>query len=257
MTGAPVVSVVMATRNAQPYLAAALASVDAQGISDVEIIVVDAASNDGTREVVNDHAHARLIDQSGIGLAQAWNQGIRESSADLVALLDSDDVWTPGALNAHLDALVTHPEALASIGRFEFVLEGDSPPPGFRTQLLDGNHWGNMPGCTLVRRGVFDVVGWYPEDLQVATDIEWFHRLRSSGIAIVDISRVVLRKRVHDSNLSFTAGQTPIYGAEVLQVARAAMLRRRTGTIGDSPRQRPAPAPAQKHEQEQGQGPPS
>ncbi len=256
MTSTPLVSVVMATRNAQPHLAAALASVDAQGISDVEIIVVDAASNDGTREVVHDHEQARLIDQSGTGLAQAWNQGIRESSADFVALLDSDDVWTPGALNAHLDALVAHPEALASVGRFEFVLDGDSPPPGFRTQLLHGDHWGNMPGCTMVRRGVFDVVGWYPEDLQVATDIEWFHRLRSSGVVIVDISRVVLRKRVHDSNLSFTAGQTPIYGAEVLQVARAAMLRRRTSTIGDSPRQRPAPAQEQ-GPSSTGQSPPS
>src|SRR5712691_6880535 len=113
----PKLSVVIPTYNRAALLPAAVESARRAG-SDLEIIVVDDASTDDTREVCRRLAGVRYIRSSrNAGLAAARNTGILASSAELVAFLDDDDLRLPGSLDSQITALKAVPEAAFCYGR--------------------------------------------------------------------------------------------------------------------------------------------
>lgn len=224
----PAITVVMATRNSAAHVAEALASITAQQVDDLEVVVIDAASTDATPEIVAASPQTRWEQQTGTGLWQAWNQAIAGSSADFIAFLDSDDRWEPGALAVHREQFTAHPQAAASIGRVRFFLSGSTVPAGIRPELLQGAHRGAMPGASLIRREVFDRLGPFPEDLPTASDIEWFLRLRQSGLPIAEPDAVVLAKRLHGESLGAGFPQVEQYDRDLIRIARESLARHRS-----------------------------
>jgi len=98
----PLVSVLMVARNTAPFIGAAIASARAQTLDDIEIVVVDDASSDGTREIAERHAAAdprvRVLDGPRAGLAAIRNTSLAEARGRFAAILDSDDLFHPGHL---------------------------------------------------------------------------------------------------------------------------------------------------------------
>jgi glycosyltransferase involved in cell wall biosynthesis len=96
----PTFAVVVAAHNAEKTLGAAIVSVLNQSWSDFELVVVNDGSRDRTAEVAERVADARvhLVHQTNKGTASARNTGIEQSSAPLIAILDSDDLWLPNYL---------------------------------------------------------------------------------------------------------------------------------------------------------------
>ena len=225
------ITVVMATRNAAAFVAEALQSIAIQRTSpmvdSLRLLVIDAASTDGTQELVNQIEFATLQQQRGQGLWQAWNQGIKQVNTPWIAMLDSDDRWEPGALSAHLDAMATQPEALVSIGRTRFVLDGSELPRGIRPALLQGSHRGPIPGATLFRAEVFEQLGLFDPANSTASDVAWFARLRQEGIASAEPEALVLTKRIHSRNLSSALARESQYDKDLLAIARASIERQR------------------------------
>ncbi len=220
------ISVVMATLNSSQHLKQALSSIFTQSLQPAEVIVVDGGSTDDTREILSRFPQVVVSEQAGTGLAQAWNQAIATAAGAHIAWLDSDDYWVPDALSQHGRALIERPFATASVGRVRFFAEGDGLPPGFRAELLNGDHHAIMPGTTVVRREAVRELGEFDCELEVATDIDWFARLREN-FSTTQVSQVVLNKRVHDSNLSYTSSSASNYGALIARIAHAQLLRRR------------------------------
>lgn len=220
------ITVVMATRNAERYVAAALTSVVGQAPA-ARIIVVDADSQDRTAEIVGSFPGVELQRQTGLGLWQAWNQAIESATTPFIAMLDSDDLWEPGSVAAHLRAFETMPEAVASIGRTRFFLEGDRLPPGVRPELVQSPHRGAVPGATMYRRGLFSALGLFPEDFPTSADIEWFARLRQSGLPVAEPDEVVLAKRIHPDNLGGEFARGSQYDRDLVRIARESLQRRR------------------------------
>ena len=104
---APKVSVVIDNHNYARFLGAALDSVLAQGMSEdeLEILVVDDGSTDDSRDILRSYApRVKSLLQERQGQASAFNHGFAQVSGDVVCLLDSDDVFLPGKLNAVLAA---------------------------------------------------------------------------------------------------------------------------------------------------------
>jgi glycosyltransferase involved in cell wall biosynthesis len=99
---APLVSVIMAVRNGARFIAAALRSVLDQDYPSIEVIVVDGRSTDASRAIAGAIPGVRILVQGGSGLSDAWNCGIEQASGDLVAFLDSDDLWRPRQLGARV-----------------------------------------------------------------------------------------------------------------------------------------------------------
>ncbi len=228
------ITVVMATRNAAAYVTEALTSVMEQAAtSALQVVVVDADSTDGTPDLVRRFPRVKLERQTGAGLWQAWNQVITAATTPFIAMLDSDDRWEPGTVQAHLRAFDARPDAMASIGRTRFFLQGEVLPAGIRPQILHDSHRGAIPGATMYRREVFDVLGLFPEDIPTASDVDWFLRLRQSGLVIAEPAEVVLAKRVHADHLGGEFARGSQYDRDLIRIARESLLRRRAATAAD------------------------
>jgi hypothetical protein len=134
--------------------------------------------------------------------------------------------WLPHKLQLQVSCFAVDATLACAVGRVEFFLEhGEAVPASFKPELLTGSHVGYMPGTSMIRRDVFDTLGSFAEDWEIASDIAWFANLRDSGLRIQVIDDIVLRKRIHGSNLSSIAATTPVLRRELLRVARAAFLR--------------------------------
>lgn len=112
-TQKPRISVVIPSRDCLAYLPEAIASIRAQEVGAVEIVVVDDGSTDGTGAWLAQAAadDPLLVPVQGLskGVAAARNLGIRSTSADIVAFLDADDQYLPGALSDRLGLMERDP----------------------------------------------------------------------------------------------------------------------------------------------------
>ena len=166
--------------------------------------MVDGNSDDGGPDIARAHPRTICTPQNGYGFAHAWNVGIAASRGDFITFLDSDDLWTPGKLAAQLTVFDREPAIEYVHGRVEFFVDaGASLPRGFHPDLLTGSCLSHMTGVAMVRRETVQSMGPFELDLKIASDIEWFARLRDSAITGV-VDDVLLRKRLHRTNLSHT-----------------------------------------------------
>jgi len=123
-TADPEVSVIVPFHDALPYLAAAVESVLAQSHSDWELILVDDASGDGSRELAASRAaehpgRIRLIDHGATqprGAGPSRDLGVAVARGRWIAFLDADDRWLPAKLATQLDGLNVRPAAAMACG---------------------------------------------------------------------------------------------------------------------------------------------
>ena len=196
------VSVVMAVRNGERHLEEALASIHAQTVPPLEILLVDGGSADATRAIAG-RAGARVLDQDRDTLADAYNTGIAAARGELVAFLSHDDVWLPGKLERQLAV-----DAAACVCHAEFFLDGP-PPPGFRHELLDAPRPVRVMEALLARRALFDAVGGLRADVSPADDVDWFARVQDAGHEVAVVPEVLLRKRVHAGSTAHNSEEAP------------------------------------------------
>lgn len=199
------VSVVMALRNGARFVAEALDSVLAQRPAVLEVVVVDGGSDDGSPAIAASYPGVRVIGQRGSGFQGAWNEGIEAAHGDLIAIIDSDDLWLEGKLAAQLAALDGPPRRDWCFTHGSFFLEpGHEVPAGFRPELIDSERPLQVPSAMLVRRSVFERLGGYRDDLEMTADVEWHARVQRALGPPAMVPRALVRKRVHDANLSLT-----------------------------------------------------
>ena len=183
------VSVVIPTYNSGPYLKRAIDSVYEQTVSVHEIIVVDDGSNDHTEQVLNEFRDApgfRLFQQSNQGPHRARNFAVRESTGDLIAFLDSDDLWYPEKLEQQLPLFENRRGCgVVYTARDWIDFEGnriDKDFSEFRVvrkqhpvdELLVGNC---VPMTTAItHRATFEEIGWFDESLPCASDWDFWLR---------------------------------------------------------------------------------
>ena len=184
---APAVSVVLPVRNGQATIGEAVASVLAQTRGDLELIVVDDGSTDGTREVlaaVSDR-RLRMLSTPGLGPAASRNRGIEHAAANTIAFIDADDVWLPEKLETQLAALDANAVAAVAYCWTDYVDEAggyvcpDSRPVFDRDvyeQLLTRNFIDSGSNVVVRKRALLDV-GCFDESLPVVEDWDLYIRL--------------------------------------------------------------------------------
>lgn len=202
------VSVVIPVFNGAPFVAKAVASVRAQEHGDVEILVVDDGSTDGTQEVLK-----RLEQRDGIrwfqrshgGPARSRNFGIEAARGHYIALLDCDDVWLPGKLAAQLAIMRTRPEVGLVHTDFDVRFEDGSLEERVTArssrepmvQAFAGGHVA-LPSTLLIRRSVLDQVGRLDPELYGSEDSDLTIRLfRVTSFECIDQVLVTKLQRGH------------------------------------------------------------
>ncbi|MGN6488186.1 MAG: glycosyltransferase family 2 protein [Devosia sp.] len=115
------VTIVIPAFNAERFLASTLRSATAQTHANLQIIVVDDGSTDGTADLVRQHAELdpriELFSKANAGLSAARNDGLRLSRGEFVTFLDADDLWHPDKIRQQLRAVNNHgcPERVGAV----------------------------------------------------------------------------------------------------------------------------------------------
>jgi glycosyltransferase involved in cell wall biosynthesis len=166
--------------NAASHIAAGVATVLQQTLSDIELIVVDDGSTDRSAEILRGFSDGRLtiLTQENKGVLAARNAGLAAASGQYVAFLDADDTWRPDCLEKLHRALAEHPECvLAYCGWQNLGLPGNrgNPfiPPDYEVHnkaelLLDDCRW-PVHGA-LTRRDAVVAAGGFDPNFPTAED---------------------------------------------------------------------------------------
>jgi len=210
----PAVSVLMPAYNVEPYVGDAIRSVLAQTYGDLEVIVVDDGSKDGTAEAVAalaaEDRRVRLVRQANRGLAGARNTAMRMARAEVFALLDSDDLWEPEFLAEQVAILDARPEIDIVTGNgwmYGGSRHGElaRPCPDSRPDPDLGAILGDERAVFIMsvfRRRVYEVVGCFDETMRTNEDYDFWLRGAISGFRFARNDRPLGHYRIRTDSLS-------------------------------------------------------
>jgi glycosyltransferase involved in cell wall biosynthesis len=209
------ISVLMNVYNVEAYIAEALASIQSQTFSDIEIVVVDDGSTDGTRRIVEKLASTdpRIMvagTPDNRGIPYALNLGLGFCRTPFIAKMDGDDIALPARLEKQLRYLQDNP-GIALVGCATKAIDQFSHPiPGLgvsrkpvtqedisRTMLLAspcGHSW-------LARREVYDTLLGYRE-MAFCEDYDFLLRAVSSGYVLSNLPEALMLMRSRPGNMS-------------------------------------------------------
>ncbi len=184
----PLVSVVIPSYQRERAVVDAVRSVLDQSFTDLEVLVVDDASTDGTVAAVEGLGDDRvrvLRQAQNQGAGAARNRAMREARGRYVAFLDSDDVWLPDKLALQVAAFEAAPEAIGLIyGGTEVVdahgvITRTSPSErgDLYRQLLARNVLHGGGSNVMIRRSVIASVGWFDESFAAIEDYDYWLRI--------------------------------------------------------------------------------
>ncbi len=208
----PKVSVVTAVLNRADSIERTLASVREQTYRDLEHVVVDGGSTDGTVEILRRSQGIRWISEPDNGLADAMNKGIAMASGEWIGWLNSDDYYLPGALQAVADAAGSNPDAHWLTGRCR-IIDGDDRE--IRTAITAYKNWllrhysfplyltQNFISCpsTFVRKDAYEVAGALDSRYRISMDYDVFLRIASRWDPVV-LDRELAVFRMTEGTLS-------------------------------------------------------
>jgi glycosyltransferase involved in cell wall biosynthesis len=210
----PQVSVVVPSRNRRTLLRATLESILAQRGVELEAVVVDDGSTDGTAEDLAARGDPRLRvvrNEPAQGVARARNRGLDVARGAWVAFCDDDDLWAPDKLRSQLDAAERTGSAWCLTGVVWFAgaeLVTYVPTPSSAQIVAKLPSFNAVPGgCSNVaaRREVLAAVGGFDTRMRVLADWDlWIRLSRVSAPAVVDEPLVAYR--LHPGNMSGEAG---------------------------------------------------
>ena len=208
----PRISIVTPSFNQAHLIERTIRSVFDQNYSNLEYIVQDGASRDGTSRVLARFAD-RLNHWESVpdnGQTDAINRGFRHATGEIMAYLNSDDLLLPGALNAVARHFTEHPEIDAVYGHRVLIDEQDREIGRWILPEHDNAvlNWADyIPQETLFwRRSAWDRVGGrFDESFHFAMDWDFLLRLRDAGVRFARLPRFLGAFRVHDKQKTTAA----------------------------------------------------
>jgi glycosyltransferase involved in cell wall biosynthesis len=198
------ISVITAVRNRASTLGASLRSVHRQDWSNVEHIVIDACSTDGTADVIRQHRAgiATLITEPDRGVYDALNKGIRQARGDIVGFMHADDEFAGDGALSHVAAAFDDPRVDAVYGDLVYVRENDASQVVryWRAGQYQRDHlaqgWMPPHPTFYARREVYQAFGGFDLRYRIAADYENMLRILWRGKAHATyIPQVLVRMR--------------------------------------------------------------
>jgi len=197
----PEVSVIIPTYNRREFVREAIASVLAQTYRDFELLVVDDGSNDDTAAVMQEFDNVRYICQPNRGVSAARNRGVALSNGELLAFLDSDDLWQPRKLECQVAFFAARP--LTRICQTEeiWLRHGVRVNPRNKHRKASGDIFVRSlelclvsPSAAMLRRELFEQVGGFDESLPACEDYDlWLRIAVTEPIHLIETPLVIKR----------------------------------------------------------------
>lgn len=204
----PEISVIMPVYNCEPYLREAIESILGQTHADLEFIIIDDGSTDGSFDTVRRYAgrdgRIRALSRENRGIVQTRNQGLAMARGRYMAIMDGDDVSLPDRLARQSEYLDAHPECLIVSCRMELTDPDGDPLQVINLQsthdAIDAAHLALdsflVTGGYMARREAVLSAGGYDGRFTLAEDRDLFLRLAERG-KVACIPEVLYRYRQH------------------------------------------------------------
>lgn len=187
----PLVSICVPCHNAASYIEAALDSVLAQTWTNLEIIVVNDGSTDGSAEILESYKDrgVRVIHETCGSAAKARNRGVLEATGDYIKFFDADDLMSTEMIEKQVARLNGRTDAVASSewGRFRGDLSTFKSNPQSVWRDMESTDWlveawrdarpMMQPGMFLIPKKILDKSGGWDEELTLIDDFEFFARV--------------------------------------------------------------------------------
>jgi len=215
MTGKPLLSFIVLSYNYEKYIGQTIRSILDQTVQDFEIVVVDDASKDTSRDVVaafNDPRIRLLVNEQNLGGAGSYNRAVSAARGEWLVNLDADDWISPAKSAAQLDALARD-QAIDIIGTHIVCVDADGHPHPNRAAIeaysnhdLDLNRVDTWVGrnaicrsSTMVRRAAHLRIGLDDPAMVRAPDYELWTRALRHGCRFEIIRQPCRSARVQSS----------------------------------------------------------
>jgi N-acetylglucosaminyl-diphospho-decaprenol L-rhamnosyltransferase len=186
----PLVEIIIPVFNQLAYTHACLESLRRYTHPGAQVMVINNGSTDGTAHYLSGCSDISVIHNShNRGCAAAWNQGVKATTAERVVVLNNDVLVTPGWLEGLLAAGESEGLDIVSPAMREGLLNYELEPyaRAFVKSAAEAMRPGVADGvCFLVRRQVFDSVGWFDENFRIGVfeDADFFARARQAGLKL-------------------------------------------------------------------------
>lgn len=182
----PLITIITATYNAAKYLPAAIQSIREQNYENIQYIVVDGGSTDGTVDVIraNEDVVDYWISAPDMGIYDAWNKGVRLSAGDWIGFLGADDIYLEGAIQAYVTSIYACRENLPQYISSRVNLTSGSKvlrTIGKRWNWKDFRKYMNVAHVgSLHHRLLFERYGLFDDSYKICGDYELLLRPGSS-----------------------------------------------------------------------------
>jgi len=204
------ITVVIPSFNRYELLKRALTSVYAQTHMPSEVIIIDDGSTDCTCQIKNDFPHAKYIYQENSGVSSARNLGIKNSTCQWIAFLDSDDTWHVDKLKEQAKFHNLNPHAKMSYTDEKWIRDNKEVKIPKKFKKYGGDifneclsHCIIAPSAVLIHKDLLDEVGVFDESLEVCEDYDlWLRVACENEIGLVDKS-LITKYAGHEDQLSF------------------------------------------------------
>jgi glycosyltransferase involved in cell wall biosynthesis len=210
----PLVSVVIPLYNGEDYLIEAIISIQNQTYNNIEIIVVNDGSKDGSRAIIETIAkqdnRVVVINQKNTGIVGALNNGIKAARGEYIARMDADDISFLSRIEKQVNALLDNPTAVLACSGFE-VIDEDSQymyreilpirNAEIKRTLLLYNCIAH--GSVMFKKSAFNAVGGYSADCGPTEDYELWGRLATQGDFIA-LEGALYRWRRNSAGITLT-----------------------------------------------------
>jgi glycosyltransferase involved in cell wall biosynthesis len=219
----PRVTVVIAAYNAESYLRETIESVLAQRLQDIEVIVVDDGSTDGTLKILRAFSDERLtvLRQKNSGVSAARNAGLAAARAAYIFFLDADDMLVQDALYRMVSTLDARPQCVACFGHHIRIAEDGSelstradlrwklfPDQGTLRHLIAKNFI--VCGAICIRTEAARLVRGFNPALKLGEDWEFWCRLAVLGDFAAMPGDIVLLYRQRSSSANYRLRTSPL-----------------------------------------------
>lgn len=221
------ISVIIPVKNGSKgkYINQAIEGILAQNMN-VEIIVVDDCSTDNTIEIAESYGCKIVKHEVSKGQVTGKNSGLKAAEGKYVLFHDHDDIMREGSLKKLYDELVSDESISAVEAKVQDWYSPDlSEEEKSKTPIKQEPYWGLFTGAILMKKDVFDKIGFFNEAVHTGEIIEWQSKMDSFGLKIKKLDFVSTDRRIHSSNFGKTNKNTEFKNYAAILRAKIAAQR--------------------------------
>jgi glycosyltransferase involved in cell wall biosynthesis len=232
----PKISIIMPVYNSEKYLKDSIESIINQTFRDFEFIIINDGSTDNSLKIIKEYTkldeRIKIIDQKNTGVSYSRNMGIKKSTGEYVAFIDSDDIWLENKLELQLAEFILNKD-LKICGTWAIVIDElgeekrkfEYPPVDDKSIKLNSIYKNPfITSSVMIKKDILNPNELFKIDMRLAEDYEFITRYIHKN-KCKNISKYIVKYRIHKNNSDNTLLKKMKFKIIAMKVRLVAILR--------------------------------